>query len=193
MYYTDDGVRFANRIFDVINEVKDDFTDKYSFNIESVPAERAAVVLCQKDNKLYNPESDKFIYSNQWIPLTAKCTIQEKLRLSSILDKRCGGGAIAHINLESNFPNKEVAWRMLNKIAESGVMYFAFNTKINVCKHHHGFVGTNICPECGEPVYDTYQRVVGFLTPSKSYSKDRFREFTARRWYSYAESKGDLV
>lgn len=193
VYYTDKGVDFSNRIFDTINEVKDNFTDKYSFNVESVPAERAAVVLCQKDNKLFNPDSDKFIYSNQWIPLTAKCTIQEKLRLSSILDKRCGGGAIAHINLESNFPNTEVAWKMLNKIAESGVMYFAFNTKINVCKNHHGFVGSTTCPECGEPVFDTYQRIVGFLTPSKSYSKDRFREFTARRWYAFAESKGDLV
>lgn len=193
VYYADEGVDFANRIFDTINEVKDSFTDKYSFNIESVPAERAAVVLCQKDNKLFNPDSDKFIYSNQWIPLTAKCTIQEKLRLSSILDKRCGGGAIAHINLESNFPNTEVAWKMLNKIAKSGVMYFAFNTKINVCKNHHGFVGSTTCPECGEPVFDTYQRIVGFLTPSKSYSKDRFKEFTARRWYAFAESKGDLV
>lgn len=193
VYYTDKGIDFANRIFDMINEVKDSFTDKYSFNIESVPAERAAVVLCQKDNKLFNPDSDKFIYSNQWIPLTAKCTIQEKLRLSSILDKRCGGGAIAHINLESNFPNTEVAWKMLNKIAKSGVMYFAFNTKINVCKNHHGFIGSTTCPECGEPVFDTYQRIVGFLTPSKSYSKDRFKEFTARRWYAFAESKGDLV
>ena len=184
--YTDKGIEFASRIFDVINDVKDNFTNEYSINVESVPAERAAVILCQKDNALYNPKSDKFIYSNQWIPLTTKCTIKEKLRLSSILDKRCGGGAIAHINLEANFPNKDVAWDMLNTIAKSGVIYFAFNTRINECKNHHGFVGTDICPNCGEGVYDTYQRVVGFLVPSRAYSKDRFKEFTARKWYDYA-------
>ena len=184
--YTDKGIEFASRIFDVINDVKDNFTNEYSINVESVPAERAAVILCQKDNALYNPASDKFIYSNQWIPLTTKCTIKEKLRLSSILDRRCGGGAIAHINLEANFPNKDVAWDMLNTIAKSGVIYFAFNTRINECKNHHGFVGTDICPNCGEGVYDTYQRVVGFLVPSRAYSKDRFKEFTARKWYDYA-------
>lgn len=188
--YTDKGIDFASRIFDVINVVKDNFTTEYSFNVESVPAERAAVILCQKDNKLYN-KNDMFIYSNQWIPLTAKCTIAEKLRLSSILDNRCGGGAIAHINIESNFPNNETAWEMLNKIAQSGVIYFAFNTKINTCKNHHGFVGTDICPNCGEPVSDTYQRIVGFLVPSKAYSKDRFKEFSARQWYNYAELKGE--
>lgn len=186
VYYTDEGIEFATKIFEVLNEVKDTFTDEYSFNIESVPAERAAVILCQKDNLLYEM-NEKFIYSNQWIPLSQKCTLQEKLRTAAILDNKCSGGAIAHINLEANFPNTDVAWDNLNKIAQSGVIYFAYNTRINECKNHHGFVGTDICPECGEPVYDTYQRIVGFLVPTRSYSKDRFKEFTTREWYSYAE------
>lgn len=189
--YTDKGIDFASKIFDIINEVKDNFTDEYSLNIESVPAERAAIILCQKDNMLYG-KNDKFIYSNQWIPLSEKCTIKEKIRLSSILDKKCSGGAIAHINIENNFPNKEVAWDMLNYIARNGVIYFAFNSKINECKNHHGFVGTNICPECGEGVYDTYQRIIGYLAPTRSYSKDRFKEFTTRKWYEYSEMVKDL-
>lgn len=186
VYYSDKGIEFASKIFNVLNEVKDNFTKDYSFNIESIPAERAAVILCQKDNLLYGV-SDNFIYSNQWIPLSVKCTIQEKLRTAAILDSKCSGGAIAHINLESNFPNTDSAWKMLNKIAQSGVIYFAFNTRINECKNHHGFVGQDHCPECGEPVYDTYQRIVGYLVPTRSYSKDRFREFTTREWYNYAE------
>ena len=184
--YTDEGIEFASKIFDVLNKVKDNFTNEYSFNIESVPAERAAVILCQKDNVLYD-RNDKFIYSNQWIPLSTKCTIQEKLRLSSILDIKCSGGSISHINLESNFPNKDMAWEMLNKIALSGVIYFAFNTRINECENHHGFVGTNVCPICGKPVFDTYQRIVGYLVPTRSYSKERFKEFNTRKWYEYAE------
>lgn len=185
-YYTDQGLDLACRIFDVLNEVKDSFTTEFSFNIESVPAERAAVILCQKDNALFDL-NDKFIYSNQWIPLSTKCTIQEKLRLSAILDAKCSGGSIAHINLESNFPNTDMAWDMLNKIAQAGVIYFAFNTRINECKNHHGFVGTDLCPTCGEPVFDTYQRIVGYLVPTRSYSADRKREFSTRQWYEYAE------
>ncbi len=189
--YTDEGIEFATEIFEVLNDVKDNFTEEYSFNIESVPAERAAVILCQKDNLLYEKD-DKFIYSNQWIPLSEKCTIQEKLRLSSILDAKCSGGAIAHINLEKNFPNKDVAWDMLNMIAKNHVFYFAFNTRISECENHHGFVGTDLCPQCGKPVMDTYQRIVGFLEPRRSYSKDRKREFDTRRWYEYAEMKGEI-
>ena len=188
--YTDLGIEFASKIFEVLNDVKDSFTDEYSFNIESVPAERAAVILCQKDNKLYE-KNEKFIYSNQWIPLSEKCTINEKLRLSSILDAKCSGGSISHINLEKNFPNTDVAWDMLNKIAQDGVIYFAFNTRINECKNHHGFVGTDICPICGGGVTDTYQRIVGFLEPVRSYSKERKKEFSTRRWYEYAQLKSE--
>ena len=189
--YTDDGIAFATEIFRVINEVKDNFTTEYSFNVESVPAERAAVILCQKDNLLFE-QNEKFIYSNQWIPLSEKCTIREKIRLSSILDPLCSGGAIAHINLEANFPNTESAWKMLNHIARAGVFYFAFNTRINECKNHHGFVGTDICPSCGEKVFDTFQRIVGYLVPSRAYSKERFREYTTRLWYEYAEMMRDV-
>ena len=189
-FYTEKGMEFAGKIFDVLNETKDSFTDEYSFNIESVPAEQAAVKLCAKDNILFDVH-DNFIYSNQWIPLTEKCTINEKIRTSAILDNKCSGGAIAHINIDNNFPNADMAWEMLNYIASQGVIYFCYNTKINVCKNHHGFVDTDICPECGEHACDTYQRVVGFLTPSKSYSKERFKEFSARQWYDTAVMYGE--
>lgn len=189
-FYTESGMEFAGKIFDVINEIKDSFTNEYSFNIESVPAEQAAVKLCAKDSILFDVH-DESIYSNQWIPLTEKCTINEKIRTSAILDNKCSGGAIAHINIDSNFPSSDMAWDMLNYIASQGVIYFCYNTKINVCKNHHGFVDSDICPECGEHVYDTYQRIVGFLTPSKSYSKDRFKEFSARQWYDTATMYGE--
>jgi ribonucleoside-triphosphate reductase len=189
-FYTEKGMNFATKIFDILNETKDNFTDEYSFNIESVPAEQAAVKLCAKDSMLFDVH-DNFIYSNQWIPLTEKCTINEKIRTSAILDNKCSGGAIAHINIDNNFPNKDMAWDMLNYIASQGVIYFCYNTKINVCENHHGFVDTDICPECGKKACDSYQRVVGFLTPSKSYSKERFKEFSARQWYDTAAMYGE--
>lgn len=196
--YTKEGIEFARAIFKILNDVKDKFTTEFTFNIESVPAERAAVILCQKDNLLYE-RNDDFIYSNQWIPLKEKCSINEKVKLSAILDPMCSGGAIAHINIENNFPSNEVAWNMLNKIASAGVIYFAFNSKINICKNHHGFVGQDTCPVCGEPIFDKYTRIVGFLTPTHSYSNDRKKEFGQRNWYSaqqwldYADTKSDIA
>ena len=210
-YYTQEGIDFASTIFEVINDVKDSFNNdkhawikvdtnipqyadlkiNYSFNCESVPGERCAVIFCQKDNALYSESDiynpDRFIYSNQWIPLSQQCTLKEKLRVCSILDQKCSGGAIAHINLEANFPNTDAAWINLNEIALSDVIYFAYNTRINECKNHHAFLGDH-CDVCGEPVFDTYQRIVGYLVPTRSYSKDRKREFNSRLWFEYAQT-----
>ena len=180
--YSDEAVEFATAILDTINDVKDNFPCDFSFNLEMIPAENCAGVICTADNLLY--EQDKyFIYSNQWIPLMEKCTIQEKCRLGSLFDKKCGGGCIAHIDVESRFPNEESAWDMLNYVASQGVIYFAFTTKISVCKDRHAFMGTTTCPICGEPIADTYSRVVGFYTPVSSYQKIRKREFSQRKWY----------
>jgi ribonucleoside-triphosphate reductase len=157
--YSDAAIAFGSRILDTINEVKDNFECDFSFNVESIPAENCAGVICQADNLLF--ETDRyFIYSNQWIPLMEKCTIQEKCRLGSIFDVKCGGGCIAHINVENRFPNTDVAWDMLNYMAAMGVMYFAFTTKISVCKNRHSFIGET-CPQCGGSKVDTYARVVG--------------------------------
>lgn len=181
--YTKEGIEFASAIMDKINAIKDSYNFSYSLNVEAVPAERCAVVLAKKDNFLFHNDYNYFIYSNQWIPLMHTCTIQEKVKLGSILDKKCGGGQISHINLEGPFNNEEQAWDMLNYIASQGVIYFAFNLRINVCERNHGFYG-DTCPECGGPVVDTYQRVVGFLTPRGSYSAERKMEFDHRKHYS---------
>ena len=180
--YSDEAIEFTTQILDTINEVKDSFPCDFSFNLEFIPAENCAGVMCTADNLLY--EQDKyFIYSNQWIPLMEPCTIQEKCKLGSLFDKKCGGGCIAHIDIESRFPNEDTAWDMLNYVASQGVMYFAFTTKISVCKHKHAFIGSKICPKCGEPIADTYARVVGFYTPVSSYQRIRKQEFNKRKWY----------
>lgn len=181
-YYTDDGLDFACEIMDAINYLKDTYNYNYSINIEAVPAERAAVVLYQKDSILYPNEPERIMYANQWIPLHEKCTLNEKIRLGAILDKKCGGGQIMHVNIQGPFTNEEQSWNLLNQISDAGVIYFAYNLKISVCEDGHGFIG-NTCPTCGKPMADTYQRIVGFLTPSKSYSKERSEEFNKRYWF----------
>ena len=187
--YSDEAVEFATQILDVINDVKDNFECDFTFNLEMFPAENCAGVICQADNLLFE-QNKYFIYSNQWIPLMEKCTIQEKCRLGSLFDKKCGGGCIAHINIENRFPNEETAWKMLNYVASQGVIYFAFTTKISVCKHKHAFISEQTCPVCGEPIADTYARVVGFYTPTSSYQRIRKSEFDRRRWMDVLQNDG---
>ena len=180
--YSEEAVKFATEILNAINEVKDNFECDFSFNVEMIPAENCAGVMCTADNLLF--DQDKyFIYSNQWIPLMEKCTIQEKCRLGHLFDEKCGGGCIAHIDVENRFPNTDSAWDMLNYVAAMGVIYFAFTTKINVCEHKHASIGTTECPTCGGKIVDQFARVVGFYTPVSSYQKIRKKEFNLRKWY----------
>mgnify|MGYP002623366644 CR=1 FL=1 len=192
--YSNEAVKFTTEILDTLNEIKDTFfdrnnisnEDRFTFNHEEIPAENCAGVICNADNLLYE-QNKYFIYSNQWINLMDKCTIQEKCRLGNLFDKKCGGGCIAHINIENRFPNRESAWDMLNYVAKQGVIYFAFTGKINTCKHKHAFIGTRTCPVCGEPIADTWSRVVGFWTPTSSYQKIRKQEWSNRKWYNVLE------
>ena len=187
--YSDEAVEFATQILDVMNDVKDNFECDFTFNIEMIPAENCAGVICQADNLLFE-QNKYFIYSNQWIPLMEKCTIQEKCRLGSLFDSKCGGGCIAHINIENRFANEESAWDMLNYVAAMNVIYFAFTTKISTCKNKHAFISEKTCPQCGEPIADTYARVVGFYVPVSSYQKIRKKEFDKRRWMNVLANDG---
>ena len=183
--YTEEASNFGKKIFEVIHRTKDQFAlDKdYKINCEQIPGEQAAAKMQKADEFLY-PDTvvkDLPLYGNQFIPLGIKTTIQERIRIASQFDSYCNGGSIAHINIEAPFDSFEKAWDLTNYIADQGLTYFAFNTKIQACKHNHAFFGTK-CPICGEPVATEYTRIVGFYTPIKTWSAPRKAEYKMREW-----------
>lgn len=189
-YYTQEAEAFGKKIFEVIHNTKAEFTKTvdYQINCEQIPGETAAAKLMKKDLFFYPDDAvtDLPLYGNQFIPLGIKTTMQERIRIASMFDNFCNGGSILHVNIEAPFNTFEQAWDMLNYIADQGVTYFAFNTKIQACKNNHAFFG-KICPECGEPVHTEYTRIVGFYTPIKTYSKERKAEYQMREWAKVAD------
>jgi anaerobic ribonucleoside-triphosphate reductase len=141
--------------------------------------ENGAIKLAEKNRLLYG--SKEYITANQWIALKDKATLQERIKMAGILDKKCGGGCINHCQIDAPFTDEEQAWKILNYIASQGVIYFAFNLKINIDESHHTFT-TKTCPICGASPTDTYQRCVGYLVPSHSWSEGRRRELAERDW-----------
>ena len=177
--YTEEGIDFASRVLDTINEIKESYDFDYSINLEQTPMENGAIKVAKKNSILYG--TDDYITGNQWIALKDKATIQARTRVAGILDAKCGGGCISHIQIDAPFTNEEQAWNMLNYIANQGVIYFAFNLRINTDDQHHSFT-TKVCPICGSHPTDQYQRCVGYLVPTKSWSDGRKRELTERDW-----------
>ena len=186
-YYTKDAYRFGQQIFARMRMVMDRFIQEvgadYQINTEQIPGETAAAKLMKKD-KFFYPKAEIYdlpLYGNQFIPLGIKTTLQERVKIAAAFDSYCNGGSILHVNIDAPFKSFEQAWDMTHYIADQGVTYFAYNTKIQACAHNHGFYG-KVCPICGGPAETEYTRVVGFYTPVRTYSKERKAEFKMRRW-----------
>ena len=187
VFYTDKAYEFGKKIFETMRETIDEFINEYEcnyqVNTEQIPGESAAAKLMKKD-KFFYPRAkiyDLPLYGNQFIPLGIQTTGQERIKIQAAFDSYCNGGSILHYNTEAPFDTFEKALRMTNYIAQSGVTYFAFNTKISACDHNHAFFG-DVCPNCGGPKTGEYSRIVGFYTKTQSWSKERKEEFKLRKW-----------
>lgn len=97
VHYTDEGIAFAQDLLKEIHKTHDEFKQKYNIdymlNIEQIPGERAASVLMEKDRIFFPDEAYELpLYGNQWIPLGVKTSLEEKVRISALLDDACSGG-----------------------------------------------------------------------------------------------------
>ena len=186
-YYKDEAYLFGRQIFDTMRATMDKFIEQYecnySINTEQIPGETAAAKLMKKD-KFFYPDAEVYdlpLYGNQFIPLGIKTTLQERVKIAAAFDSYCNGGSILHANIDAPFNSFEQAWDMTHYIADQGVTYFAYNTKIQACANNHAFYG-DVCPICGGPVETEYTRIVGFYTPVRTYSKERKAEYHMREW-----------
>jgi ribonucleoside-triphosphate reductase len=149
-FYTDEALAFGEKIFRTMRRVADDFIARnqcdYMINTEQIPGESAAAKLMKKD-KFFYPNANIYdlpLYGNQFMPLGIKTTLQERIRVQAIFDKYCNGGSILHANIDAPFDSFDKAWKMVEYIADQGVTYFAFNTKIQACKNNHAFYGISV-------------------------------------------------
>ena len=189
VYYTDDAAAFGKQIFETMRKVADkfikDYNCDYMINTEQIPGESAAAKLMAKD-KFFYPDADIYdlpLYGNQFIPLGINTTLNERIRIQAMFDSFCNGGSILHANIDTPFDSYEKAKKMTEYVADAGVTYFAWNTKIQACEDNHAFYGTT-CPVCGKPIATEYTRVVGFYTPVNTWSKPRRKEYNMRKWES---------
>lgn len=156
-------------------------------NVEQVPAESSAVKLAQKD-KFLGMDFGVPLYSNQFIPLTTKADMYDRLRLQGMFDARLSGGAIAHINVGEPIEDTDTLVHLMEYAAKCGVVYWAINYRLYCCPKKHTWVGTEICPVCGEHWENEITRVVGFFTTVKNWNPVRRTEdWPNRQFYGQDE------
>lgn len=187
---TEDGIQCIYKVLKTIEEKietwqADEAEEHCIYNLEAIPAESIAVRLAQTDKILgYNDFYE--IYSNQYIDLMEDCPVYERFKVQGQLDQLTSGGNILHCNVDGEKPlTPEQYEKIIDLAKDCKVKYFGINYAYSECANKHYTIGKNKkCPICGEPIVETWCRVVGFITPKSAFNPvRRDYEFDKRVFY----------
>ncbi len=184
---TEEGKQFAIKVQTFLDDLCNRMIKKYEYrcNIEQIPAEGTASKLAEADKILY--KQDKYvIYANQFIPLTEETDLLKRIELQAEFEKYFSGGTILHINVGEKIKSKEVMKSLIRYVIKQGVKYFAVNYFFKKCKEGHMTYdnGQSVCEICNSEIVEKYTRVVGFMVPISSWSKQRKEEYKERKRYT---------
>lgn len=184
-----DYQRFCQTIFGFIKKQNIIHkTKKTTWNTEQVPSESAAIKLYDADKKDgYWVPLDINLYTSyvfkpydENLPFMDRIILHGKNYIGDYLD----GGSAAHLNLEEHL-SKTQYMKVLAFAAENGCQYLTFNVPNSECEDC-GFitkVPISKCPKCGSKKIALYDRIIGYLTKIKNWSKGR-QEEQKKRVYS---------
>jgi ribonucleoside-triphosphate reductase (formate) len=191
----DDGQEFILRCLRTINDCNDKNQRQYGapHNCEQIPGESSSIKLAKKD-KLLKVQSDDLsydIYSNQFIPLVTRADMLDRIKLQGKFDKHFSGGAICHVNVENEITDSEFLADLIRACAKMGVVYWAVNYNLARCRSGHTSVGkVSACMTCGSRELQNFTRVVGYLSATKNWNRERReRDYPNRQWYGVHEEK----
>lgn len=170
---------FCSLIFSIIKEQNTlHKTDDCMFNTEFVPAESAAIKLYNRDKQdgYWVPNDTNLYASYIFKPNDPNISVLDKLYLhgNSVCGDNLDGGSAAHIGLDSHL-SKEQYLKIIKYAAEIGCKYFTFNVPNSECDDCGYITKVPIkeCPKCGSKNISYYDRVIGYLTKIKNWSKGR--------------------
>ena len=186
---------FCNLIFTTIKEQnKLHRTNELMFNTEFTPCESAAIKLYNRDkkDKYWVPEDTNLYASYIFKPNDAEISVLDKIYLHgrNFCGDNLDGGSAAHINLDSHL-SVEHYRKLLRYAAEVGCKYFTFNIPNCECEDC-GFIAKQPfteCPKCGSKNVSLWDRVIGYLTKIKNWSKGRQDEQKLR---VYSDGKSQI-
>ena len=171
--------KFCNLIFTTLKEQNQKHkTKELMFNTEFTPCESASIKLYNRDKNdgYWVPEDTNLYASYIFKPNDKEISILDKIYLhgKTFCGDNLDGGSAAHINLDAHLSVEQYK-KLLKYAAEKGCKYFTFNVPNCECKDC-GFIAKqpfDKCPKCGSTNISLWDRVIGYLTEIKNWSKGR--------------------
>ena len=158
----------------------------FLFNSEVVPAEGLGVknYNWDKEDGYIVPE-DRNLYNSYFYNAHDNTSVLDKFILHGRQTYQfTDGGSALHCNLEEHL-SKEQYLKLIDFAVQEGTSYFTFNIPNSKCEDcgHIVKAPINICPKCNSEHITQYTRIIGYLRPITSFSKDRQIE-ASKRTYS---------
>ena len=184
-------IRFLQEILGTIKDMNKKYSihDKkrpFLFNSEVVPAEGLGVKNYQWDKEDgYIVPKDRNLYNSYFYNAHDNTSVLDKFILHGRQTYQyTDGGSALHCNLEEHL-SKEQYLKLIDFAVQEGTSYFTFNIPNSKCDDCGNIVKAPIteCPKCKSDKVTWYTRIIGYLRPVSSFSKDRQIE-ASKRTYS---------
>ena len=190
-----DYEEFCNLIFTTIKEQNQlHKTKELMFNTEFTPCESAAIKLYNRDkkDKYWVPDDTNLYASYIFKPNDKEISILDKIYLHgrTFCGDNLDGGSAAHLNLDAHLSVEQYR-KLLKYAADVGCKYFTFNIPNCECEDC-GFIAKqpfDKCPKCNSTNVSLWDRVIGYLTKIKNWSKGRQIEQKTR---VYSNGKSEI-
>ena len=184
-------IRFLQEILGTIkaNNKANSIHDKkrpFLFNSEVVPAEGLGVKNYNWDAQDgYWVPKDRNLYNSYFYNAHDNTSVLDKFILHGRQTYQyTDGGSALHCNLNEHL-SKEQYLKLIDFAVKEGTSYFTFNIPNSKCEDcgHIVKAPIKVCPKCDSSNITWYTRIIGYLRPITSFSKDRQIE-AAKRTYS---------
>lgn len=183
-----DYISFVTFLLSTINEYNKKHSEKkFKYNLELVPAESLGVKNYNWDKKdNYWVPDDENLYNSYIYDAHDDTSILDKIAMQGgSIAKSISGGQASHLNLEENL-SKEQYVKLLEYAVRTGNNYITFNVPQTQCDDC-GFIAKHpfdVCPKCGSKKVTQWTRIIGYLRPMKTWSKERQEEGKHRTFIS---------
>ena len=159
----------------------------FLFNSEVVPAEGLGVknYNWDKEDGYWVPEN-RNLYNSYFYNAHDDTSVLDKFILHGRQTYQyTDGGSALHCNLDEHL-SKEQYLKLIDFAIQEGTNYFTFNIPNSKCEDCGHIVKAPItkCPKCNSENITWYTRIIGYLRPITSFSKDRRIE-AEKRTYSH--------
>src|SRR5574344_449119 len=184
--FNQDYIDFCKTITGTISEQNRKYSKpKFLFNSEFVPAESlgARNYSWDKADGYWVPEDRNLYNSYFYIASDPNTSVLDKIKMHGReFTAKLDGGVGCHLNLEDHL-SKSQYLKILEFAIQEGCTYLTFNIPNSSCDNPKcGYITKHpihTCPKCGSSM-TWWSRVIGYLRPIKSFSKERYVEAQTR-------------